>query len=98
VAKKPNVLFLFSDQHNARFLGCQGHPHALTGHLDRLAARGVRFDHAVGELLSSLDEAGLIDDTIVVYGTDHGDTVRRLERELMDWLLLTTRPATMQSP
>lgn len=27
-------------------LGCYGHPQARTPHMDRLAARGVRFDHA----------------------------------------------------
>ena len=30
-------------------------------------------DHAVGELMSFLDEAGLADDTIVIYSSDHGD-------------------------
>lgn len=42
-AAKPNVLFLFSDQHNADVLGCAGHPIAKTPNLDRLAADGVRF-------------------------------------------------------
>ncbi len=43
---RPNVLFLFSDQHNARCLSCAGHPDAKTPHLDRLAAEGVRCTHA----------------------------------------------------
>ena len=30
-------------------------------------------DHAVGEFLQFLDDAGLADDTIVVYSADHGD-------------------------
>lgn len=42
-ASKPNVLLLFSDQHNADALGCAGHPLVKTPHLDRLAAEGVRF-------------------------------------------------------
>ena len=34
-----------------------------------------QVDHAVGELLDWLDQAGLADDTIVFYGSDHGDYV-----------------------
>ncbi|WP_135557553.1 sulfatase family protein [Paenibacillus cymbidii] len=44
--KRPNVLFLFSDQHNARCLSCAGHPDVRTPHLDRLAGEGVRFEQA----------------------------------------------------
>lgn len=44
-AKRPNVLFLVSDDLN-NMLGCYGDPLAKTPHLDRLAARGVRFDRA----------------------------------------------------
>jgi len=44
---RPNVLFILSDQHNAKCLGHKGHPEAITPNLDRLAAEGVRFDNAV---------------------------------------------------
>ncbi len=44
-AKRPNVLFLISDDLN-NMLGCYGDPLAKTPHIDRLAARGVRFDRA----------------------------------------------------
>jgi len=44
--KKLNILFLFSDQHNARCLSCAGHPEVQTPNLDRLAAEGVRFENA----------------------------------------------------
>ncbi len=46
VENRPNVLFLFSDQHNARCLSAAGHPDVRTPHLDRLAAEGVRFSNA----------------------------------------------------
>ena len=45
-AKKPNVLLLFSDQHQAACLGVEGHPDVLTPNLDRLSAQGVRFTRA----------------------------------------------------
>jgi iduronate 2-sulfatase len=42
---RKNVLFLIADDLN-NLLGCYGDPRAKTPHLDRLAARGVRFDRA----------------------------------------------------
>ena len=44
-ASGPNIVFILSDQHNAKVLGCKHHPDVKTPHLDRLAAEGVRFDN-----------------------------------------------------
>jgi len=44
-AEKPNVLFIIVDDLTTT-LTCMGNPGAHTPHMDALAARGVRFDHA----------------------------------------------------
>ncbi|MEP6609023.1 MAG: sulfatase-like hydrolase/transferase [Burkholderiaceae bacterium] len=44
--KPTNVLFIFSDEHDPRYMGCSGHPFIKTPNLDRLAARGTRFANA----------------------------------------------------
>lgn len=44
--RRPNLLFLFSDQHTQKVAGCYGDGLVRTPHLDRLAAGGVVFDNA----------------------------------------------------
>ncbi len=44
-SRRPNVLFLISDDLNTS-IGCYGHPLVKTPNIDRLAARGMRFDQA----------------------------------------------------
>lgn len=44
--RRPNVLFLFSDEHDPRHMGISGSPLAQTPHLDALARRGTRFVNA----------------------------------------------------
>ena len=44
--QKPNLLFLYADQHRADVMGCAGNDIVVTPNLDRLAAEGVRFDQA----------------------------------------------------
>ena len=47
--QKPNVLFIISDQHNAKVLGHEAHPDVKTPNLDQLAAEGVCFDNAIAQ-------------------------------------------------
>ncbi len=46
-AAKPNIIFLFSDDHHYQCLGAVGNPHIHTPNLDRLAARGVNFTNGI---------------------------------------------------
>ena len=37
--KPTNILYIMSDEHNPKMLGCYGHTQVKTPNLDRLAAR-----------------------------------------------------------
>jgi arylsulfatase A-like enzyme len=45
-ARRPNILFLFSDQQRWDTLGCYGQPLPVTPHLDRLAREGCLVQNA----------------------------------------------------
>jgi len=42
--RRPNVLFICTDQHRFDVLGCYRNPHVRTPNIDRLAAEGVLFE------------------------------------------------------
>ena len=46
MAKPKNILFIMFDQLRWDYLSCYGHTHLHTPNIDRLAARGVRFNRA----------------------------------------------------
>ncbi|MSU50725.1 MAG: DUF4976 domain-containing protein [Opitutus sp.] len=46
-ARRPNIVFICSDDQAAWTLGCSGNPQAHTPHLDRLAAQGARLSNAL---------------------------------------------------
>ncbi len=45
--KKPNILYIFGDQHRKFDLGCYGHEFVSTPNIDKLASEGMRFEHCV---------------------------------------------------
>lgn len=45
--RRPNVVVCLCDQLRAFEVGCYGNPVIHTPHMDRLAAEGIRFEHAV---------------------------------------------------
>ena len=45
--RPPNILFIMTDQHNARALGCYGNREISTPNMDRLAEEGVLFENAI---------------------------------------------------
>ncbi|MEO1833053.1 MAG: sulfatase-like hydrolase/transferase, partial [Akkermansiaceae bacterium] len=45
-AKKPNIVFFFTDDQTVSTLGCYGNPVLKTPNIDALAARGTRFQQA----------------------------------------------------
>lgn len=44
--RRPNIIFLLTDDQRADTLGCMGNSLIRTPHIDRLAKRGVTFDNA----------------------------------------------------
>ena len=44
MTRRPNFVFIITDQHRADHLGCYGNPVLRTPHIDSLAARGTRFE------------------------------------------------------
>ncbi|MCC5845419.1 MAG: sulfatase [Verrucomicrobia bacterium] len=45
--RKPNILWIFGDQHRAQALSIMGDPNVQTPNIDRLATEGVHFTRAV---------------------------------------------------
>ncbi len=52
--------------------------------LVRLYDNVHRMDQRVGEILAELEQDGLLESTVVIWTTDHGDGLPRAKRELFD--------------
>ena len=45
-ARRPNIIYIFTDQQSATMMSCTGNPWLKTPAMDYLAANGVRFERA----------------------------------------------------
>jgi len=68
--RRPNVVFILTDDQRWDTMSCAGHPFLKTPHCDRLAAEGARFSNAfVTTSLCSPSRASLLSG---LYGHTHG--------------------------
>mgnify|MGYP005846839025 CR=1 FL=1 len=86
-ASRPNIIFLFSDDHHYRCLGAAGNPHIRTPNLDRLAGGGVQFTQGMistpqcapsrGVMLSGLEsyQSGLESNGRTAFREGFGPTI-----------------------
>ncbi len=99
--RRPNFLFIFTDDHHFQCLGAAGNPHIETPNMDRLARRGLLFTNAQistaqccpsrGVLLSGLEtfQNGLLSNGRTSFRSDLGPTViEQLRRSGYDTTLV----------
>jgi len=48
--KRPNLVYVFSDQQSWDMLGCYGNKDIITPNFDRLAEQGIRFNHCISNI------------------------------------------------
>ena len=69
-SKRPNVVFILTDDQRSDALGCMGHPHLKTPHIDRLAKEGLLFkNHFCTTSLCSPSRASILGG---LYAHSHG--------------------------
>ena len=68
--RKPNILFVFSDEHRWCDMGCYGNQTVKTPNLDKFARDGVVFDHCISNTPVCVPARGLL--MTGVYPLNHG--------------------------
>lgn len=69
-SRRPNVLFILTDDQRSDALSCMGHPHLKTPHIDRLADEGLLFqNHFCTTSLCSPSRASILSG---LYAHAHG--------------------------
>ena len=58
--QRPNILFIFTDDHHYQCFGAAGNPHIRTPNMDRIASRGVHFTNAVISTSQCAPSRGII--------------------------------------
>lgn len=80
-SRKPNFLFLISDDHSHPDLGCNGNGVVQTPNLDRLAAEGMRFEHC----FVSSSQCSPNRSSIFTGCTPHTTATSRLHTPMPEW-------------
>lgn len=80
-----NLLFILSDEHQRDIAGCYGSTIARTPHLDRLAARGVRFTNAYTPCPICVPARGALATGRWVFQAKHWDNAAPYHGEIPSW-------------
>tara|TARA_B100000035_G_C21029730_1_gene567756 strand:+ start:408 stop:1859 length:1452 start_codon:yes stop_codon:yes gene_type:complete len=83
--KPQNLLFLFSDQHSRKALGCYGHPLVKTPYLDQLASEGTLFKNAYCNSPICVPARGALATGRYVFETGYWDNAKAYEGSLPSW-------------
>ncbi len=72
IAGRPNIVFIIADDLRYDLLACNGHPHAKTPHIDRLAREGASFTSFFATTpLCSPSRASFSDRTLSTHTSHH---------------------------
>jgi len=81
-----NFLIITSDEHRADALGCAGHAHVRTPHLDRLAAGGTRFTNAYTQSPMCVPARAALATGQFVHKTGHWDSASPYTGHSQSWM------------
>ena len=84
--KPANLLFILSDQHQAKAMGCAGHPLVQTPNLDQLAAGGTRFTNAITPCAICVPARAALATGQYVHQTGHWDNGIPYAGEPQSWM------------
>ena len=81
-----NFLHITSDEHRADAMGCAGHSHVLTPHLDRLTASGTRFSNAYTASPMCVTARAALATGQFVHQTQHWDSASPYSGGPQSWM------------
>ena len=83
--KPQNLLYIMSDEHNPKMLGCYGHPLVKTPNLDRLAESGTRFTAAYTNSPICIPARAAFATGRYVHDTGYWDNAMPYDGEVASW-------------